>query len=187
MKTYKVYLLIFMILIFCLLTERSTHAEQPQVILTASNASQKIVATPKDYIDIDEIVRFTPELKVVEELFNKEEIELLAKIINAEAGNQPYEGMLAVGNVVLNRVESDGFPDTIRGVIYQKGQFQPVSNGAINKPPSEEAIQAAKAVLEGVRVIDEDVIFFYNPKISTSKWIFTRHVVFKIGDHAFAI
>lgn len=115
----------------------------------------------------------------------EEDVRLLAKIINAEAGNQPYKGKLAVGNVVLNRVGSPGFPNTIRKVIYQKGQFSPVANGAINKKPNEESIKAAKEVLAGSRVVDGDVLFFYNPKISRSSWMSKRKVVTKIGGHVF--
>lgn len=112
---------------------------------------------------------------------------LLAQIISAEAKNQPYEGQVAVGNVVMNRVESPSYPDTIREVIFQKGQFSPVSDGSINDAPSESAIQAAKDVLNGTKVVGENVLFFYNPVISTSQWIFTREVVAHIGHHRFAI
>lgn len=112
---------------------------------------------------------------------------LLAQIIYAEARNQPYNGMLAVGNVILNRVESPGFPKTIRAVIYQRGQFSPVSNGAINNKPNNQSIQAAKDVINGVRVVGKNVLFFYEPNIAEDEWIRTRKVVTKIGDHVFAL
>lgn len=115
------------------------------------------------------------------------DLKLLAKIINAEAGNQPYKGKVAVGNVIMNRVDHPKFPDTIKDVVYQKGQFSPVSNGSIHKEPNKESIQAAKEVLNGHRVVDDNVLYFYNPDISTSGWIFTREVVNRIGDHAFAL
>lgn len=116
-----------------------------------------------------------------------EDLKILAQIINAEAGNQPYEGKLAVGNVVLNRVNSPKFPDTIKDVVYQRGQFDPVRDGSIHNTPSDESIQAAKEVMNGHTVVHEDVLFFYNPEISTSDWIFTRTVVTKIGEHAFTL
>lgn len=116
-----------------------------------------------------------------------ENLKLLAQIINAEAGNQPYKGKIAVGNVIMNRVNSPDFPKTIKEVIYQKGQFSPVANGSINKEPNTESIQAAKDVLNGVKVVDSNVLFYYNPKIATSRWIFTRKVVANIGDHAFTL
>lgn len=112
---------------------------------------------------------------------------LLAQIINAEAGNQPYEGKLAVGNVIMNRIDSPKFPDTIKDVIFQKGQFSPVSDGSINNVPSDVAIQAAQEVINGTEVLADNVLFFYNPSISTSRWIFTRPVVTQIGHHRFAI
>lgn len=117
---------------------------------------------------------------------NTNELDLLARIINAEARNQPYEGKIAVGNVIMNRVNNSKFPNTIKEVIYQKGQFYPVVNGAINKQPSEDSIKAAKEVLAGRTVVNSNVLYFYNPVTSTSDWIFSREVSKKIGDHAFA-
>lgn len=112
--------------------------------------------------------------------------KLLAHIINAEAKGEPYSGKVAVGNVIMNRVEHPQFPDTVKGVIYQKGQFSPVSDGSINREPDADAIKAAKEVMNGKKVVGEDVLYFYNPKTSTSDWIFSREVVTTIGDHAFA-
>lgn len=114
------------------------------------------------------------------------ETYLLAQIISAEAKGEPYEGMIAVGNVILNRVEDPKFPDTIKDVIFQKGQFQPVTNGSIYDKPTDKALQAAKEVMNGKRVVSKRVVFFYNPDISTSRWIFTREVIAEIGNHAFA-
>lgn len=173
-----------------LLYINQTTYTQPKVIMKASDIGHKATSLHIKSINIEELDTRLMSSQVIEEpeiKINEEELYLLAKIINAEAGNQPYEGMIAVGNVVMNRVESSKFPDTIRKVIYQKGQFSPVANGAINKKPNEASIQAAKDVLTGSRVVDESVVFFYNPEISTSRWIFTRKVVFRVGDHAFAI
>lgn len=115
---------------------------------------------------------------------SKEDITLLAKIINAEAKGEPFNGKVAVGNVILNRVKSKQFPDTIKGVIYQNNQFQPVSNGAINDKPSDESIKAANRALETNLV--GDALYFYNPNTATDSWIRTRSVTNTIGNHAFA-
>lgn len=116
-----------------------------------------------------------------------EDTKLVARIINAEASTQPYEGKIAVGNVILNRVASPKFPDTIKDVIFQKGQFSPVSDGSINKEPNPESVQAAKDVMNGKRTIGTDALFYYNPNICTNRWIFTRRTITKIGDHVFAM
>ena len=117
--------------------------------------------------------------------YSENDILLLARIINAEAKGEPFRGKVAVGNIVLNRVKSNEFPDTIRGVIYQPRQFQPVSNGAINDQPSKESIRAAYRSLE-VNVVG-DALYFYNPYTSTDSWITTRRVTMTIGKHSFAI
>ena len=111
---------------------------------------------------------------------------ILAKIIHAEAKGESMNGKIAVGNVVLNRVKSDGFPNTIQEVIYQPGQFDPVRSGSINQTPCDDSLNAAKMVLNGDRVVNRDVLYFYNPETATSDWIFTRKVVTTIGNHAFA-
>lgn len=111
---------------------------------------------------------------------------LLAQIIHAEANTEPYTGKVAVGNVIMNRVKSDDFPDTIKGVIFQKGQFQPVSNGSIYNKPSSEALKAANEVLNGRQVVSNQALYFYNPAISTSDWIFSRKTITTIGNHRFA-
>lgn len=138
------------------------------------------------------VVEKKPEVKPVVAEKPKEEpkidgdVYLLAQIINAEAKGEPYEGKVAVGNVVLNRVEHPQFPDTIKDVIFQKGQFQPVTNGSIYNKPDDEAIQAAKDAMSGKQIVGEQAIYFYNPAISTSDWIFTRKTIKDIGNHRFA-
>lgn len=129
--------------------------------------------------------------KEIQELKKKKysdsDLALLARLIESESGTQCFEGKLAVGTVVMNRVESGYFPDTIRGVIYQKGQFSPVSNGTINNKPSDDALKAAKEILEGSRVLDSNVLYFYNPKLVGKNWIKSRKITKQIDDHAFAI
>nr|WP_304214268.1 cell wall hydrolase [Fredinandcohnia onubensis] len=117
--------------------------------------------------------------------FSSEELDLLARIVRAEAQAEPFEGKVAVAAVVLNRVESPKFPDTIRDVIYQRGQFQPVRNGQINKPADEDSIKAVRAALTEMRNIAKDALFFYNPTIATSRWLDSRTTAVKIGRHVF--
>lgn len=113
-------------------------------------------------------------------------VELLARLINGEARGEPYKGQVAVGAVVLNRVKSSDFPDTISGVIYQKGQFSSVTDGQINK-----AIDSVSTVYEAARDAINGVdptngcLFFYNPKTAKSTWIYSRPVVVTIGKHRF--
>lgn len=115
-----------------------------------------------------------------------EEIELLARLVHAEARGEPYEGMLAVAAVVVNRVKHPGFPKTIREVIYQPGQFKCVENGTINTSPDPLCVKAAKEALAG-RDPTHGALFFYNPQTSTALAFWnTRQVVAVIGRHTFA-
>ncbi|MDR7077463.1 N-acetylmuramoyl-L-alanine amidase [Neobacillus niacini] len=113
------------------------------------------------------------------------EIDLLARLVRAEAQMEPLEGKIAVACVVLNRVESSEFPDTIKEIIYAPGQFQPVQNGEINKPADEESIQAVKAALTDQRQLAPGALFFYNPVIASSRWLDTRATTLVIGQHVF--
>ncbi len=115
----------------------------------------------------------------------------LARIIEAEAEGEPYLGKVAVGSVVMNRVDSNAFPDTVKSVIFQqlngRYQFSPVASGKIYRvSPSEDSYRAAKEAINGVDPTNGS-LYFYNPKISTSKWILTRKVVKIIGNHNFAL
>lgn len=120
----------------------------------------------------------------------KDDLYWLSRIINAEAGHESYEGKLAVGNVILNRVNSSRFPDTIKGVIFERNnnnipQFTPTANGSINNMPNSDSVKAAKEVLEGKNVV-EDSTYFFNPKTSKGEWIVKNKEYFKaIGSHAF--
>lgn len=116
--------------------------------------------------------------------YSESDINALAHIINAEANDEPYKGKVAVGNVIINRTKSKEFPHTIKGVIYQPKQFQPVSNGSINKTPSADSIKAAKESL--THNVVGDALYFYNPKIATDDWIRTRQTITTIGGHVFA-
>jgi len=115
------------------------------------------------------------------------DVALLARVINAEARGEPYQGQVAVGAVIMNRVKSAEFPNTISGVVYQKGQFSSVTDGQINKPFEDEA-QVKKAAQEAYNGSDptNGALFFYNAKTTKSKWLYTRPTLKVIGSHTFA-
>ncbi len=114
------------------------------------------------------------------------DLDLLAKVINGEARGEPYEGQVAVGAVVLNRVRNAEFPNTIEGVIYQKGQFSCVKDGQINLVPTASSYKAAREALDG-RDPSLGALYFYNPdKAITLWWLSQRETTVVIGDHVFA-
>ncbi len=111
---------------------------------------------------------------------------LLSKLVYAEARGESYKGQVAVAAVVLNRVASASFPNTISGVIYQSGAFSCVSNGSINNAPDATAIRAARDALNGWDPTG-GCLYYYNPKKTGDKWIRTRTVKTVIGNHRFAV
>ncbi len=111
---------------------------------------------------------------------------LLARLIFAEAGAEPYVGKVAVGGVVLNRVQDSKFPKTLAGVIYQPHAFESVSNGIINRSPSSEAEKAARDALAGWDP-SGGAIYFFNPSKPVNPWIWARRIINRIGRHVFAI
>ncbi len=123
-----------------------------------------------------------------EDFYDEKDLHWLSKIIHAEAQGEPLDGKLAVGNVILNRVESDEFPDTVYDVIFDDEhgvQFTPTVNGAINKEPNDDSILAAKLCLDGA-VLDETMLYFLNERIASSLWIpQNRDFVMAIGEHRF--
>lgn len=118
--------------------------------------------------------------------YSSSDTYLLAKIIHAEARGESYTGKVAVGAVVLNRVKSPSFPNTISGVIYQPYAFTAVADGQINLAPDDESMRAAKAAMNGWDPT-YGCLYYYNPAIATSKWIYSRKTVTTIGKHVFAI
>ncbi len=111
-------------------------------------------------------------------------VNLLARIINGEARGETYTGQVAVGAVVLNRVRSSSFPNTIAGVIYQPGAFTAVSDGQINKPVVQSCYNAARDALNGWDP-SGGALYYFNPNTATSSWIWSRPVVARIGNHLF--
>lgn len=111
-------------------------------------------------------------------------VYLLARIISAEARGEPYEGQVAVGAVVLNRIEHPSFPDTLSGVIYQKGAFTAVTDGQFNQPISDSAYNAARDALNGWDP-SGGAIYYYNPAKTNDRFIHSRPIIKTIGGHRF--
>jgi N-acetylmuramoyl-L-alanine amidase len=123
-----------------------------------------------------------------DQFYNADAVYWLSRIISAESRGEPLLGQIAVGNVVLNRVRSPEFPNTIWGVIFDRKhgvQFTPVANGTVYDAPTASAVVAAKLCLEGVTV-SERALYFLNPDKATSFWIvYARPFAFRIGEHHF--
>ncbi len=114
------------------------------------------------------------------------DLYLLAKCVYAEARGESYTGQVAVAAVILNRVKSADFPNTIAGVIYQPWAFTAVNDGQINLEPNKTAYNAARDALNGWDPT-YGALFYYNPKTATNKWIFNKTTTVKIGKHVFAV
>jgi N-acetylmuramoyl-L-alanine amidase len=112
------------------------------------------------------------------------DFELLARLISAEARGETYIGQVAVGAVILNRIEHPSFPDTLSGVAYQKGAFSCLNDGQFYEPISDSAYKAATDALNGLDP-SGGAIYYYNPAKSTNKWIFSRPIITTIGNHRF--
>lgn len=111
-------------------------------------------------------------------------VDLLARVISAEARGEPYSGQVAVGAVILNRVEHPSFPNTIAGVVYQPGAFTCMVDGQFNEPVAESAVRAARDALNGVDP-SGGAIYYFNPATATSSWIWSRPLILRIGNHRF--
>jgi N-acetylmuramoyl-L-alanine amidase len=136
---------------------------------------------------ISEEIKVGQKLKIVIPGFMKNNlaIELLAKIIHAEAGYEPFEGKLAVGNVIMNRVFDSQFPKTIFEVIYEPFQFSPATNGKMDKiTPNEGSWIAAKQAWQGENIVP-GALYFFNPKVTQNSFFSSRKVVSNIGNHRF--
>ena len=112
------------------------------------------------------------------------DLDLLARLISAEARGEPYEGQVAVGAVVLNRVKHPSFPNSISGVIYQPGAFSCLDDGQFNEPVAESAYRAAQDAMNGWDP-SYGAIYYFNPVTATSKWIWSRPLIVNIGKHRF--
>lgn len=115
---------------------------------------------------------------------NSTNLNLLSRLVYAESRGEPYSGQVAVAAVVLNRVSSSSFPNTIAGVIYQSGAFDAVSDGQINMTPDATAKKAAQDAINGWDP-SYGAIYYFNPNTATNKWIWSRPLTVVIGKHRF--
>ena len=129
---------------------------------------------------------FAPKVEANSDASSASDVQLIARAINGEARGEPYEGQVAVGAVILNRVKSPEFPNTIAGVIYEPGAFTAVSDGQINVPIAEGStvVKAARDALNGWDPTG-GAIYYFNPDTATNKWIWSRPLIKKIGKHSF--
>ncbi|MDD7351152.1 MAG: spore cortex-lytic enzyme [Clostridia bacterium] len=118
--------------------------------------------------------------------YNSQDVYLLAKCVYAESRGEPYTGQVAVAAVVLNRVRSSSFPNTIAGVIYQPYAFTAVADGQINLEPNQTAYNAVRDAMNGWDPTN-GCLYYFNPATATSSWIWTREVKLTIGKHKFAV
>ena len=139
-------------------------------------------------ISIFEIITYikSKNVQAVSQGSNVSDVQLLARAINGEARGETYEGQVAVGAVILNRVAHSSFPNTIAGVIYQPGAFTAVSDGQINVAIEESStvVKAARDALNGWDPT-EGAIYYFNPDTATNKWIWSRPLIKTIGKHRF--
>ena len=125
-----------------------------------------------------------PNTSVSRGVSRSDDVNLLARTIHAESKGEPYEGQVAVGAVILNRVKSSKFPNTLAGVVYQPCAFEPVKRGTINEAPNEAAYKAARDAINGWDPTG-GALYFWNPATSSSPWIWSRTITLRIGDHVF--
>lgn len=116
--------------------------------------------------------------------YSSSDFELLARIISAEARGEEYLGQVAVGAVVLNRIEHPSFPDTLSGVVYQNGAFSCLYDGQFYEPIEDICYSAARDAINGLDP-SGGAIYYYNPVTATNKWIFSREVITTLGNHVF--
>lgn len=159
---------------------------QPLDGIYGSQTKAAVVKFQKAYgLSADGITGSTTWAALKKYTLNINEMDILAKVIYSEARGEPYKGQVAVGAVVMNRIQSSQFPNTIQGVVFQKGAFTAVSDGQYYLTPNETAYKAA---LDAVRGWDPSYnsIYYFNPDTATSAWIWSRPQNIKIGKHIFA-
>jgi N-acetylmuramoyl-L-alanine amidase len=141
---------------------------------------------PGDVIETKQTPDVASPPTVVNTTYSAYDLDVLSRIVEAEAGGEPYEGKIAVAEVIMNRVASPEYPSSIEAVVYQPRQFSPVSNGMINKPASDDSIRAATEVLSTYKGNPNGALYFYNPSKTSDKWVRSRAVVEVIGNHIFS-
>lgn len=136
---------------------------------------------------INILIHFEPKTAMVDAASTSEsDIQLMARAINGEARGEPYEGQVAIGAVILNRVKHASFPNSIAGVIYQSGAFTAVADGQINHPIANGStvVKAARDAMNGWDP-SGGAIYYFNPNTATNKWIWSRKQIKTIGQHIF--
>ncbi len=165
--------------------ELTTAKKQSKTLDKKTKISEKPKAVEKTPISSRSIKEKSP----IPKSYTAQDLLWLARIIHAEAKGEPFTGKVAVGAVILNRVDHHDFPKTIFNVIHQrqngKYQFQPVANGKIQNKPDQQSIEAATQALKG-KDPSKGSLFFYNPKISRSSWMSKLNHQIRIGNHVFA-
>lgn len=160
-----------------------TESQTAEVVKTGEQKVIQAKATPVPQGTEDETQILSRSLG---HLVSKADVELMARVIYAEARGENFDGQVAVGAVVLNRLRDPRFPKTIRDIIYQPGAFTAVNDRQIHLDPDDGAYKAAEAALSGVDPTS-GAIYYYNPRIATDRWIKSRPVVKRIGNHTFSI
>jgi N-acetylmuramoyl-L-alanine amidase len=155
-----------------------------QEIMIANNLSNSLIITGQELT----IPEGRSEAVTVQQTaiadHSQSEIDILASLVQAEAKGESFEGKIAVAAVVLNRVDDSRFPNSIREVIYQRGQFSPVSNGSIYKQADSESYEAVHKAIEGYDPT-RGAVFFYNPRMATSLWLNSKKTTTVIENHVF--
>lgn len=160
-----------------------TYNTSSSIIIALNNLESHSIS-PGDKLQVP--AKDLSERQLLARSISNQELELLARAINGEARGEPYLGQVAVGAVIINRVVSNKFPDTIEGVIMQDGQFCAVEDGQINLTPSPTTRQAAQEAVNGRDPTDR-ALYFYNPDTSNEQaWMARRDVIVRIGNHVFA-
>lgn len=152
---------------------------QKQVIIQQRKVETKSIIT-----DRKPVTKETTQSSNSKYDFNAYELDLFARIVQAESGSEPYAGQVAVASVILNRLDSDQFPGTLRSIIYQRKQFSPVMNGSINKKATDSARNAVQDAIKGNGRM-YGALYFYAPKYVDSPFMNTRETITQIGGHVF--
>lgn len=117
--------------------------------------------------------------------FSREDVLLMARVIEGEAADEPYTGKVAVGAVIVNRLNDPSFPKTIQGVVFEPDAFEAVTNGQYLRPLTPESVRAAQDALSGNDPTG-GALYYWNPVKATSTWVWSRPVITRIGNHVFA-
>ncbi|GAA3641418.1 cell wall hydrolase [Asaccharospora irregularis] len=186
-RYFKVSAVLF-VLLFILIPNNRVHAVERNVqllrISIEGNDIDKDNTKKQDIEVTSKVKQAKQERRQIISLTN-DELFLLSRLVTGEARGESYEGQVAVAAVVINRVQDDRFPDTIKDVIYQKNAFSVVNDGAIHLKPTESAYKAVEEAIYGVDPTGESV-YFWNPDIATCKWIERLKPHLRIGNHVFA-